>query len=330
MSDYRLRRKDNESFDDFFVRLFEHKEAYGITCVKIAKILNKEVGIEYSESKWRKEYAAFARGEAYAFQKSMRNVKTRILCLSDLHVPFQLPVETFERFAGMTDILLLNGDITDCQAISKFPKAYRISPMQEIIKTREYLIELINYVQPKKVVVTYGNHDVRFQNYFAKSLDTDLLELMPKTSLELILVDGFNHYDKETGVKVHYAPLQEFYGKKIEIQYVNQWYVQIGKTVFCHPLAFASGIMKTADKALQYFRNEGFDFTSLVMGHTHRIGEYKVGNTVIYEQGCCCDVAKQSYTDGKLTPSQKEGYIYLCQSETGEVQKEHTHLVNLN
>lgn len=329
MSDERLVRKDLETFDDYFVRLFQNKSEYGLSCQEISNILNAELGVSYDESKWRKEYAAFSRGMKYATSKTMKDVKTRILCISDTHVPFQLPVSTYANYCGVTDILVLNGDITDCQAISKFPKAYRISPIQEIIETRNYLIELIKYISPNTVIVTYGNHDVRFQNYMSKNLDTDLLELMPKTTLELILVDGFHHYDKMTGVKIFYSPLCETF-ENIDIRYCDSWFTQVGKTLFCHPLAFSSGIMKTADKALQYFRNEGFNFTSLIMAHTHRIGEYKIGNTVIYEQGCCCDVKRQHYADGRLSMSQKEGFIYICQDDNGEIVREHTRLVELN
>ncbi len=256
-------------------------------------------------------------------------VKRRILSLSDLHVPFQLPVETFEKYVGKVDILQLNGDITDCQAISKFPKAYRISPMEEIIATREYLIDLINYLSPKKVVITYGNHDIRFQNYLSKSLDTDILELMPKTSLELIVDDGFNHYDKRRGTKVRYSPLCEVIDG-VEIEYVDDWHCQIGDTIFCHPFTFSSGMMKTAEKAMQWFRNEGFSFSSLVMAHTHRIGKYAVGNTTLYEQGCCCDTKQLHYSDGMLVNSQKEGFLYLCQDYEGKVIHDKTHLVCLN
>lgn len=69
--------------------------------------------------------------------------------------------------------------------------------MDEILLARQYLIDLIEMLRPKKVVVNYGNHDIRFQNYLAKNIDEDLLALMPKTALELILIDGFNHYNKE-------------------------------------------------------------------------------------------------------------------------------------
>jgi len=256
-------------------------------------------------------------------------VHRRILSVSDLHVPFQLPTETFEEYVGKVDILQLNGDITDCQAISKFPKAYRISPMEEIIKTREYLIDLITYISPKKVVVTFGNHDIRFQSYLSKNLDTDLLELMPKTSLELIIVDGFNHYDKRKGTKIHYSPLCEVIDG-VEIDYVDNWHCQIGDTIFCHPFAFSSGMMKTAEKAMQWFRNEGYRFENLVMSHTHRVGKYVVGNTTLYEQGCCCDTKAMNYSDGRLVNSQKEGFLYLCQDYDGKVIKDKTQLVCLN
>lgn len=225
--------------------------------------------------------------------------------------------------------LVLNGDIADCQAISKFPKAYRVSPMKELVRAREYLVALIDYIAPRAVVVNYGNHDVRFQQYLARNLDSDILELMPKTALELIFVDGFHHYNKEYGTKTWYEPVKDIY-PDIDIRYTDNWFCQIGQTIFCHPMTFSGGIMKTADKAVQFFRNEGHTFDALVMAHTHRVGEYKEGNTTLYEQGCCCDVTKQHYADGRLTPSQKEGFIYICQDADGNILREHSRLIQLN
>jgi predicted phosphodiesterase len=322
-------RYPDEMFDDYFVRLFERKSEYGLSCQDIADILNRVEGVEYGESKWRKEYAAFSRGMKYAQAKALKGIKNRILCISDTHVPFQLPISTYASYAGVTDILVLNGDIADCQAISRFPKTYRVSPMHELIETRQYMIDLINFIQPRRVIVNYGNHDMRFQQYIAKSLDSDLIELMPRTALEYIVVDGFYHYDKATGTKTFYSPLQEIFDG-ISVEYTDSWFCQVGDAIFCHPLTYASGIMKTAEKAVQYFRNEGYDFKTLVMAHTHRVGEYKQGNTVLYEQGCCCDVTKQHYADGRLTSSQKEGFIYLCQDENGALVREQSCLVQLN
>lgn len=289
-----------------------------MNCTQIAELLNFENGQNFGESTYRKRYTAFKAGRLYEQQKDSKGVATRILSISDTHVPFQLPISTYENYVGRVDILQLNGDIGDCQAISKFPKSYRVSPMEELIETRQYLIDLIEYINPTKVVVNYGNHDLRFQNYFSKNLDTDLLELMPKTSLELILVDGFHHYNKRMKTKVWYEPLQkEFYD--LEIDYTDNWFCQIGDTIFCHPLAFNSGLLKTAERAMYFFRNEGKQFTNLIMAHTHRIGNYMIGNSTIFEQGCCCDVSKANYSDGRLVNSQKEGFLYLCQDKNGNV-----------
>ena len=51
-----FKRLPDESFDDFFVRLFEHKAEYGLTCEQISRILNLESGTVYGESKWRKDF----------------------------------------------------------------------------------------------------------------------------------------------------------------------------------------------------------------------------------------------------------------------------------
>jgi len=256
-------------------------------------------------------------------------VATRILSISDAHVPFNLPITIFKDYINKVDILQLNGDILDMQSISKFPKSYRVSVMEEIILGRQYIIDLIEYIKPNKVSVNFGNHELRFQSYLSKNLDSDLLELMPKTALDLIFIDGFNHYDKRNKTKTWYEPLNKVF-TDIEVEYTENWYSQIGQTIFCHPSAFSTGILKTAEKAMQWFRNEGYIFTSLIMAHTHRVGDFKIGNTLIFEQGAVCDVDKQHYSDGRLTTSQKEGFIYLCQDNNGQIIDNKTQLIRLN
>lgn len=300
--------------------------------------INKEIDLEWQEivdllgidvhyDHLRK--TAYGLVEYDNYINSLNGVATKILSISDLHVPYQKPIETFKDYCGNIDILQINGDVCDCQAISRFPKAYRISPMEELIETRQYLIDLIDFLKPRQVVVNYGNHDLRFQNYFAKNLDTDLLELMPKSSLELIFIDGFKHYNKRERTKVEYEPLTKVI-EGVEITYTDNWFCQIGQTIFCHPLAYSSQMMKTSENALTYFRNEGYNFTSLVMAHTHRVGEYVVGNTTLYEQGACCETKENNYGDGRLTKSQKEGFIFVAQDKNGKILRDKTELVCLN
>ena len=319
-----ITRLENETLFEWKLRLCKAKinKELDLDWQEIVELLDLDISADHLRK------TAYGMIEYDEYIHGVNGVDTTILSLSDLHVPYQLDIELLKDFRNV-DILQLNGDISDNQAISKFPKSYRVSPMEEIIETRKYLIDLIEYIRPKKVVVNYGNHDIRFQNYLSKNLDTDILELMPKTSLELIFVDGFRHFDKRERTKIEYKPLIEVF-EDIEIDYTDNWYCQIGDTIYCHPTAYSSGILKTAEKAMLWFRNEGFQFTKLVMAHTHRSGQYTIGNTTIYEQGAFCDTKANNYSDGKLFNSQKEGFIFTAQNENGVTIDAKTKLVVLN
>lgn len=322
------KRFENEPYDDYFVRLFEHKDEYDLDCQDIADRLNNESGEQWTESKFRKDFKVFNRGRLYERKKNTDGVATRILDLSDFHYPYQLPIETFSEYVGRVDILVLNGDIVDMKDISRFQRTYRNSPMDEIIGCRTYLIALIEYLQPKKVVVTHGNHEIRFGNYLAKNLDSDITELMPQTPLELIFEDGFNHYDKVNRAKVWYEPLNRIFNA-IEIVYTNNWYVKIGKTIFAHPLAYSSGMLKTTEKAVNFFYRTVKDFDAIILAHTHKLGSFIQGGVYMFEQGACCHTELMNYNDGKLVYPQQKGFIYLCQDKDGNLIFDKTKLVTL-
>ena len=256
-------------------------------------------------------------------------VATTILSISDLHVPFQLDYSLLKDYRGV-DILQINGDVVDCQALSKFSKQYRISPIEEMILGRQYLIDLIEYIKPKKVICNYGNHDKRFANYIAKNIDTDLLELLPDTSLELIFTEGFKHYDKKSKSKVWYEPLCNVF-TDVEIEYVDDWKTKIGKTWFVHPLAYRSGLLATADKAKDYLQDVDRDsFDCVVMAHTHAVGDSEKGYIRLLEQGAFADVTKMNYMDGRLTKPQKMGFAIICQDLDGNLIKDKTKVVVLD
>lgn len=320
-----LKKGQNETLLEYKLRLCDNKDKLNLTWNEIAKLVGDVSNNYYGESVIRKWYYAFNEGRDYVYNKQYSDVKTRILCISDLHIPFELPVESFIDYRNIVDLLIINGDIIDMASCSKFDKIYRSSPIEEIIKARKYIIKLNEFLKPKKIIVNYGNHDIRFERYLAKSLDVDLNELMPKTPLELIIEQGFVHYNKKDGTKTQYDSLN----KTMNIEYTDNWFYQYGDAIFVHPTAFSSGILKTAEKAMYFFRNEGFNFKTLVMAHTHRLGEYIIGNTTIYEQGCCCNTDKMLYNNGKLINSQKEGFLYLCQDINNNTIRDKTKLVLL-
>ena len=59
-------RLPGEAFEDYFVRICQNKNVYGLTFEQVADILNAECGETYTESKWRKQWKNFNRGMQYA------------------------------------------------------------------------------------------------------------------------------------------------------------------------------------------------------------------------------------------------------------------------
>lgn len=290
--------------------------------------MNVHAEFPKGESTWRKEYSAFNRGRIYERTRGEDKIATRIISLSDFHVPYQKPVEVFSDYAGRVDTLQINGDLIDATQLSRFPKKYRTSPIEEIITARQYVIDLIELIRPKNVLINAGNHELRQGDFIAKAIDNEIQELVPETALDSIFTDGFTHYDRRTKSKTKYEPLCNVFDD-IEITYTGTWWSKIGNIIFCHPKAFNSGIMKTAEKALFWFRNEGYNPNALVMAHTHRLGQYDIGNSIIYEQGTCSETKKIVYADGMLVNSQVEGFIYLCLDKDGNIIRDKTKLVRI-
>lgn len=307
-------RLENENLFEWKLRLCKAKlnREIDLDWQEICEIL----GLNVSADHLRK--TAYGMIEYDEYIHGFNGVATTILSISDLHVPFQLDYTLLKDYKNV-DILQINGDVIDCQALSRFDKQYRISPMEEMICGRQYLIDLIEYIKPKKVVCNYGNHDKRFANYFSKNLDTDVLELLPDTSLELIFVDGFYHYDKRSKAKIWYEPLCNIF-KDIDITYVDDWKVKIGKSWFVHPLAYRQGFLATADKAKDYLQDTDKEpFDCVVLAHTHSVGDTTKGYIRLLEQGAFADVKQMNYLDGKLTKPHKMGFAIICQDSNGEL-----------
>lgn len=66
---YNFERLPEETFTDYHIRLFENSEQYDLSSDDIANLLNKEYGSNYSESKWRKDFAHYVRWKEY-FQEN--------------------------------------------------------------------------------------------------------------------------------------------------------------------------------------------------------------------------------------------------------------------
>ena len=286
------------------------------------------LGLDMTGDSLRKMAYGYKEYDEHVHQDT--SVAERILCISDTHVPYNLPVSTWKEYSDRVDTLVLNGDIQDCQSISKFSKQYRVPFIEELVATRFFVQDLVEIIHPKKVYVVKGNHEARLARYLSERLNDDVLTVMPDTPLDLMINDGFKHRDRRYGSEVWYEPLKDvFKAEGVDIEYTGNWYLKVGKTIFVHPLTFSGAMLKTSEKAMEYFLRVDRDFSTLVMAHTHKLGSYTQGGIQLYEEGCCCDTEKLNYGEGKLMIPAQKGFIYLCHDKDGNEIKNKTELVAL-
>lgn len=125
-------------------------------------------------------------------------VNNRILVLSDVHIPFhdnkaiRLAIEYGHKIDANT--ILLNGDIFDFYAGSKFVKDSRIVNWKAEIESGKQFIEYIIAEFPKaKIIFKIGNHEERFEIYMMQNapllFQTDLYNVSDLLNLAEYKID---------------------------------------------------------------------------------------------------------------------------------------------
>lgn len=237
--------------------------------------------------------------------------KTKILSLSDFHIPFEnteLILRTIEEHSD-ADILVLNGDIMDMYSISRWQKTKSIPLRDEYIIATDYIKLFAEKF--KKVVLVRGNHDVRMASYFANNLDPAISFLTHPDPLER-LANGYS-FNKEGKFTKLYDWDNVDYDDGI-----CGWYAKIGKAIFAHPFGGSKIPMRTVINVANSFLDKE-DYQCVVVGHSHRMGKIIWRNKLLFEQGCCC-VPMDYEADASLKWGiQAFGYAVIYMDEEGNV-----------
>lgn len=322
-----LHRLKNEDLMAWQIRccLAKRRKETDMDWIEIRDML----GLDITPDQLRKQAVGYEEYDNYIH--GCEGVATRILSISDAHVPFNLPIDIFSQYTNRVDILVFNGDTEDCWSCSSFPRRYRVGLDEEMILTRQYMIDVIELIHPKQVVVLMGNHEIRLGKLLTDRLNDDILSIMPDTPLELIVNRGFYVKDRKNKTETWYSPITEvFIEEGIYIEYTGAWHKMIGHTIFAHPLSYSSGMLKTTEKAVNFFLRENREFTAICLGHTHKLGSYIQGGIKMYEQGCTCDLNKLDYNNGKLIIPGQNGFLYICQNAEGDVIDSRSKLISIN
>lgn len=322
-----LERLQNESELEWQIRLCLAKKRHKLDADWIE--IRDALGLDITPDELRKRAAGMLIYDECLHNDS--NVAERILCISDAHVPFNLPANIFQDYACRVDTLIFNGDILDCYSCSSFPKLFKLGIDEELVAGRQYLLDVINLIRPKKVIIVTGNHEHRLRRHLVDRLTPDFCSIFTDNPLEFIVEYGFRVKDKINKTETHYSSLRDALADtEIEIEFDGGWYIKEGNVLFVHPLAYSAGMLKTTEKAINSFLRLDRTFTGLVMAHTHKIGSFVQGGIKMYEQGCVCDLSRLDYADGKLQLPNQNGFMYICLDNDGNIIDSKTKLVTID
>ncbi len=211
----------------------------------------------------------------------------RTVIAGDHHVPYQdkLAVKLWLKFLEWykPEVLILNGDIMDCFAISKFTK----SPLEgkrlkdEIKETKKLLRQIVAVTPNCTRYYIFGNHENRLHKYMANNA-SEIYELVALEDL-LGLEDDF--------IVVNSSHVENFV--QIGDIYVGHW-----NRVSKHSAYTVKNIID--DRGV-----------SIVQSHTHRMGMHvhKYMDRTVYgwEIGCLCDTDP----DYVVSPNWQSGFAVI-------------------
>lgn len=254
----------------------------------------------------------------------------RIVAASDFHIPFhskQALAALIAEEADRADVLVINGDLADCWATSRWPKQKRdTDPRSEYLETQAVLNVLSERF--RNIVLVGGNHDSRPRKYLADRLPPDVMDY-----LHLTAAGALNPLSLMAGPlkNVSIAPTITVGNATFDFLY------QAGDCVFAHAESYSKIPNRAASgPVLQWLKSfaepQGIvsPFTTVVQAHTHQAGTVHADFGVLaIENGCMCPT--QGYqSDAKIRSTRPPvlGWTVIIQ-ETGVTNHRESRFVPL-
>ena len=312
-----FRKREDEGLLQYRARLYRNKIALGMNNKEIYDFYIKETGDTIAESSARCTATTYNQAIEDFLEKQNEVVKfdKSILFINDIHCPFEREdvLDIITKHAHEITTLVIGGDLMDCESISSFPKINRPNLTDELIYTYEFLKKVRKILNKnQKIIMINGNHEERLHKVISKMAEKELQSFLNPNILEMF-VDGFTLYRE--GKKIKYEGIEG-------LTFIPHWYVLIDDIVVAHPKDFSRVKGKMLENVASHFINKGFDFSTIVFGHTHKasqgvIDRYK--NVYVVENPCLCK--PHSYSDcGKLNYSpQTYGYTIIKYNEDEKV-----------
>lgn len=244
----------------------------------------------------------------------LKNTSTKILSLSDIHFPFAR-VDLLEKIVkehSDANIVVLNGDILEGYAFSRYEKHKKVAAIDEYLSAFDFIAYLSkNFPQ---VILVEGNHDVRVARTLKERGVPSELNQIVNPSVLARIANG-EELNRDGSLK-----------KKHEFSNVifdsnESWYTKVGKTLFIHPYTRGSGkpgetAITMGDKLARRYEESEVD--SVVCGHTHRIYKGVVNGRLYIEQGYLGGVLSHLFEpNNDYRNNYLNGYAVIYQDENG-------------
>ena len=230
-----------------------------------------------------------------------------ILLIGDIHVPYHnIQALTLALKYGLereVNTILLNGDIIDFYAISRFEKDPRKRNFgHEVLMTRQLLTTIRKLFPKAAIYYKCGNHDVRYDHYIMRNAP-DLLG-MDEFSFESLM-----HLDK---LDITFIPdKQIIHAGRLTILHGHE----LGMSVFS-PVNIARGLfLRAKDSAL--------------CEHHHQASEHSEPNingklTTCWSVACLCEL----HPDYMPINKHHHGFAHVRVMDTGDFEVNNYRIVN--
>jgi len=202
---------------------------------------------------------------------SGESVTKKLFVYGDLHIPYQDDQAVdimFELLAiYQPDIVVVNGDLLDCDEISVFAKVDPEHPSltEELGAGEDHLRRLRKIVSKARIIFIEGNHERRLPTYISVRAPA----LLPVSTLRIDSLLNLAELD------IEFVPSK-----------TKGICIDLGKILVGHWHRYSKHSAYTAKMLVEELGK------SLIQGHTHRLGAYYKTNAdheiVGFEGGCLC------------------------------------------
>ena len=209
--------------------------------------------------------------DAYVLPKGA----TRILLLSDIHVPYHnieaLTIAINYGKEKNVNAVVLNGDTLDCYALSRYEKDPRKRKFSEELEACRQLLGILQKELQCPIYFKLGNHEERYEAY----LRTKAPELLGTSDFTLDTLLRFGQYGCEL--------IQD---KRI---------IKAGHLNILHGHEFGRSVFSPVNPARGYYMRAK---ASVICGHNHQTSEHTENNlegkiVTTWSTGCLCEMHPQ-------------------------------------